>query len=74
MDRAEGDEYSLREIEFCAVESGDHADAIGRLSQMTESDVGDELITEQLEYYRARAVEYDDWWERRGRYDGGPGR
>jgi hypothetical protein len=45
MDRAEGDEYSLREIEFCAVESGDYADAVGRLSQMTESDVGDELIT-----------------------------
>jgi demethylmenaquinone methyltransferase/2-methoxy-6-polyprenyl-1,4-benzoquinol methylase len=43
---------------------------------MTESNVGDELIdkliNEQLEYYRARAAEYDDWWERRGRYDRGP--
>lgn len=30
------------------------------------------LLDEQLSYYRARAVEYDEWWERRGRYDRGP--
>ncbi|MPY94203.1 MAG: methyltransferase domain-containing protein [Acidimicrobiia bacterium] len=32
---------------------------------------GDRL-SEQVEYYRARAPEYDDWWLRRGRYDAGP--
>jgi demethylmenaquinone methyltransferase/2-methoxy-6-polyprenyl-1,4-benzoquinol methylase len=30
------------------------------------------LLTEQLEYYRARAAEYDQWWLRQGRYDRGP--
>jgi demethylmenaquinone methyltransferase/2-methoxy-6-polyprenyl-1,4-benzoquinol methylase len=29
-------------------------------------------LAEQLEYYRARASEYDEWWYRRGRYDRGP--
>jgi hypothetical protein len=33
MDVAEGDEYTLREIAFCAVESGAYADAIGRLGE-----------------------------------------
>jgi len=28
-------------------------------------------IEEQLEYYRARANEYDQWWLREGRYDRG---
>jgi SAM-dependent methyltransferase len=32
----------------------------------------DETLTQQLEYYRARAGEYDDWWFRTGRYDRGP--
>ncbi len=32
----------------------------------------DELLAEQVGYYRARAAEYDDWWFRRGRYDNGP--
>ena len=31
----------------------------------------DRLLDEQLDYYRARAGEYDEWWERRGRYDRG---
>jgi demethylmenaquinone methyltransferase/2-methoxy-6-polyprenyl-1,4-benzoquinol methylase len=31
----------------------------------------DRLIAEQKAYYSARAPEYDDWWERRGRYDFG---
>jgi demethylmenaquinone methyltransferase/2-methoxy-6-polyprenyl-1,4-benzoquinol methylase len=31
----------------------------------------DTLLDEQLDYYRARAGEYDDWWLRRGRYDRG---
>jgi SAM-dependent methyltransferase len=26
------------------------------------------VLAEQLEYYRERAPEYDDWWFRRGRY------
>jgi SAM-dependent methyltransferase len=32
----------------------------------------DTTLTQQLDYYRARAGEYDDWWFRRGRYDRGP--
>jgi len=28
-------------------------------------------LKEQLEYYRARAAEYDQWWLRQGRYDRG---
>jgi len=31
-----------------------------------------DLLDEQKAYYRARAPEYDDWFLRRGRYDGGP--
>ena len=29
------------------------------------------MLEEQLAYYRERAAEYDEWWERRGRYDRG---
>ena len=29
------------------------------------------VLEEQLVYYRERADEYDEWWERRGRYDRG---
>ena len=32
----------------------------------------DDLLGQQVAYYRARASEYDDWWFRRGRYDRGP--
>lgn len=32
----------------------------------------DRLLAEQIDYYRARAPEYDDWWYRRGPYDKGP--
>jgi demethylmenaquinone methyltransferase/2-methoxy-6-polyprenyl-1,4-benzoquinol methylase len=31
----------------------------------------DALLTEQLDYYRARAGEYDRWWNREGRFDRG---
>lgn len=30
------------------------------------------LLQEQLDYYRARSAEYDQWWWRQGRYDRGP--
>jgi 2-polyprenyl-3-methyl-5-hydroxy-6-metoxy-1,4-benzoquinol methylase len=30
------------------------------------------LLDEQRAYYRARASEYDEWWERTGRFDRGP--
>lgn len=33
--------------------------------------VDDALLTEQLDYYRARAGEYDRWWNREGRFDRG---
>lgn len=32
----------------------------------------DARLAEQIDYYSARAGEYDDWWYRRGRYDRGP--
>ena len=35
-------------------------------------DPTDQLLRSQLDYYRARAGEYDDWFFRRGRYDRGP--
>jgi demethylmenaquinone methyltransferase/2-methoxy-6-polyprenyl-1,4-benzoquinol methylase len=39
---------------------------------MTGDDT-DQLLAEQVDYYRARAPEYDDWWERRGpNWDLGP--
>jgi SAM-dependent methyltransferase len=31
----------------------------------------DTALAQQLDYYRARAGEYDDWWFRAGRYDRG---
>jgi ubiquinone/menaquinone biosynthesis C-methylase UbiE len=31
----------------------------------------DTVLTEQLDYYRARALEYDKWWNREGRFDRG---
>jgi demethylmenaquinone methyltransferase/2-methoxy-6-polyprenyl-1,4-benzoquinol methylase len=33
---------------------------------------GDALLQEQIDYYRARAGEYDEWFLRQGRYDHGP--
>jgi SAM-dependent methyltransferase len=33
--------------------------------------VDDAVLTEQLDYYRARAGEYDRWWNREGRFDRG---
>ena len=32
----------------------------------------DHLLQDQIDYYRARAGEYDEWWFRTGRYDRGP--
>lgn len=31
-----------------------------------------EILEEQTAYYCARASEYDQWWQRQGRYDHGP--
>jgi SAM-dependent methyltransferase len=31
----------------------------------------DDLLREQRSFYRARAPEYDEWWQRRGRYNRG---
>jgi hypothetical protein len=33
--------------------------------------IQDPALSEQLDYYRARASEYDQWWLRQGRYDRG---
>lgn len=32
----------------------------------------DDLVAGQVDYYRARAPDYDDWWLRRGSFDAGP--
>ena len=32
----------------------------------------DTFLARQQQYYNDRASEYDEWWERRGRYDHGP--
>ena len=37
----------------------------------TQSVDDDALLAEQRAYYRARATEYDEWWQRRGRFDRG---
>jgi 2-polyprenyl-3-methyl-5-hydroxy-6-metoxy-1,4-benzoquinol methylase len=34
--------------------------------------MGDRLLHEQIEYYRERSAEYDQWFLRQGRYDRGP--
>ena len=34
----------------------------------------DELLRQQIDYYRQRAGEYDEWFLRQGRYDHGPER
>ena len=49
---------------------------LGRIEALTKErdtvDVNDEdLLAEQRSYYRARAPEYDEWWQRRGRFDRG---
>lgn len=31
-----------------------------------------DILRDQIDYYRARAGEYDEWWFRTGRYDRGP--
>jgi SAM-dependent methyltransferase len=31
-----------------------------------------DLLADQRSFYRARALKYDQWWQRRGRYDHGP--
>ncbi len=41
----------------------------GSLPQKVETST---VLGEQLDYYRARAAEYDQWWLRQGRYDRGP--
>ncbi|MEZ4647415.1 MAG: class I SAM-dependent methyltransferase [Candidatus Eisenbacteria bacterium] len=41
------------------------------MTEPTPSDWTDRLESQQ-DYYRARAGEYDEWFERKGRYDRGP--
>jgi hypothetical protein len=33
----------------------------------------EDVIADQIAYYRARAPEYDEWWQREGSYDLGAG-
>lgn len=41
-------------------------------SAKLESLKDDELLSEQVAFYRARAPKYDEWWQRKGAYDRGP--
>lgn len=41
--------------------------ALGQTVVVTD----DDLLAEQRAFYQARAPEYDEWWQRRGRYDRG---
>jgi len=34
--------------------------------------VSDDVLREQIDYYRARAPEYDEWWQRERSFDLGP--
>lgn len=34
--------------------------------------VPEPILAEMVDYYRARAPEYDEWWQRQGRYNRGP--
>jgi SAM-dependent methyltransferase len=48
------------------VHDGLHSPTAARRSSLEQG-----ALEQQLEYYRARAGEYDDWWFRTGRYDRG---
>lgn len=37
-----------------------------------DTSVPEPILSEMVDYYRARAPEYDEWWQRQGRYDRGP--
>ncbi len=37
---------------------------------MTDT-VAPDVLTDMVDYYQARAAEYDEWWYRQGRYDHG---
>ncbi|RYD36186.1 MAG: class I SAM-dependent methyltransferase [Verrucomicrobiaceae bacterium] len=39
---------------------------------MTAAAESTSLLRQQIDYYRARAAEYDQWWLREGRYDRSP--
>ena len=47
--------------------AGRRSPAMGQTVVMSD----DDLLAEQRAFYRARAPEYDEWWQRRGRYDRG---
>jgi demethylmenaquinone methyltransferase/2-methoxy-6-polyprenyl-1,4-benzoquinol methylase len=38
----------------------------------SDDDSDQQLLADQRSYYRQRAPEYDEWWQRIGRYDHGP--
>ena len=51
-------------------EAGPIAEAIA-YERETVDVTDDDLLAEQRSYYRARAPEYDEWWQRRGRFERG---
>ncbi len=53
----------MREAQQCNASQAD--------GQADLEDTEEALLAEQRAFYRARAPEYDEWWQRRGRYDRG---
>src|SRR5690349_19380036 len=41
------------------------------MAKYAGGEISEEILREQQVYYRERAAEYDQWWERVGRYDRG---
>jgi hypothetical protein len=48
--------------------------AVAAVSTIPAASAGDDLDQGMIDYYEARAPEYDDWYLRRGRYARGMGR
>ncbi len=48
-----------------------HGDAGSGLIAMPESTNVDDLLASQIDYYRAHAPRYDDWWSGTGKHDHG---
>jgi hypothetical protein len=56
-----------RAIARASGSAGASPDQVSDTTAMNDKD----LLSEQRAFYRARAPEYDEWWQRRGRYDRG---
>src|SRR5262249_10466765 len=51
--------------------TGSGASGADEVKSLMSAVVPSRILDEMATYYRARAAEYDEWWNRRGRYDRG---